>query len=270
MVPSASNGEQESKKTVVFIDLENIYIGFRKQYGRDLTARELVEKARSFGGVKMINIYGDFSEPTYPQWFKLELDNQGVLATNVPKDRDRDGHPTKNRIDIRIVVDIFRALAFRPELEHYVLMTGDKIFLDVLNLIRNDFGKEVLVSGIEGTVAQVLQQAAEFVPFNADSSFDESIGHFVQLMDRLEHRVLEGTYSYLGWKLVIDQLKESSEFGFSEWRQARDFFERIKREGKLILRSYPGQSREIEAYRLDRRNPLVRRILQLDANANAN
>lgn len=253
--------------TAVFIDLENIFIGFRKQYGRELQSKELVEVARKFGGVKFINIYGDFSEPTYPQWFKVELDNEGIQAINVPKDRDRDGRPTKNKIDIRIVVDIFRALSFRPEIERYIFMTGDKIFLDVLNLVRNDFGKQVIVSGIEGTVAQVLREAAQFEPFDIDTDYDDKIGNFVCLMDRLEHCILEGQYNYLGWKLIIDKLVEDDKTEFTEWNAAREFFEKIKREGKILFRFYPGESREIEAYRLDRKNPLVRKILGLDATA---
>ena len=256
--------------TAVFVDLENIYIGFRKEYGRELRAKELAEKARSFGGVKFVNVYADFGESTYPKHFKIELDNEGIHAVNVPKDRDRDGRPTKNKIDIRIVVDIFRALAFRPEIERYVFMTGDKIFLDVLNLVKNDFGKEVIVSGIEGTVAQVLQEAAHaYAPFVVESDYDEKLKGFIELMDELEHRILDGTYNYLGWKLIIDHLYESPEFGFADWGEAREFFERIKREGKILFKFYPGESREIEAYRLDRKNPLVRRILGLDAPASA-
>ncbi len=250
--------------TAVFVDLENIFIGFRKQYGRELLAKELAEKARSFGGVKFIQVYADFSEPTYPQWFKLELDNEGIQAINVPKERDRDGRPTKNKIDMRIVVDVFRTLAFRPETQRYVFMTGDKIFLDVLNLVRNDFGKEVIVCGIEGTVAQVLQEAARYEPFSVQSDYDGQLSRFVELMDQLEHRILDGTYNYLGWKLIIDQLYENAGFGFSDWNEAREFFERIKREGKILFKFYPGESREIEAYRLDRKNPLVRKILGLD------
>lgn len=250
--------------TAVFVDLENIFIGFRKQYGRELLAKELVDKARSFGGVKLIQVYADFSEPTYPQWFKLELDNEGIQAINVPKDRDRDGHPMKNKIDMRIVVDIFRTLTFRPEIQRYVFMTGDKIFLDVINLVRNDFGKEAIVCGIEGTVAQVLQEAAHYESFSVRSDYDERLVRFVTFMDQLERRILDGTYNYLGWKLIIDQLAESPEFGFSDWGEAREFFERIKREGKILFRFYPGESRDIEAYRLDRKNSLVRKILGLD------
>jgi uncharacterized LabA/DUF88 family protein len=252
-----------NQETAVFVDLENIFIGFRKEYGRELQAKELAEKARSFGGVKFINVYADFSEPTYPEWFKLELDNEGIQAINVPKDRDREGRPTKNKIDVRIVVDVFRTLAFRGEIERYVFMTGDKIFLDVLNLVRNDFGKEVIVCGIEGTVAQVLQEVAHYEPFTVESDYDGRLVRFVELMDRLEHRILDGTYNYLGWKLIIDQLYESPEFDFEEWNEAREFFERIKREGKILFKFYPGESREIEAYRLDRKNPLVRKILGL-------
>ena len=255
---------QNTQNTAVFVDLENIFIGFRKQYGRELLAKELTEKARSFGGVKFIQVFADFSELTYPEWFKLELDNEGIQAINVPKERDRDGRPTKNKIDVRIVVDIFRTLAFRSEIQRYVFMTGDKIFLDVLNLVRNDFGKEVVVCGIEGTVAQVLQEAAHFEPFSVRSDYDGQLSRFVELMDRLEHRILDGTYNYLGWKLIIDQLAENADFGFSEWGEAREFFERIKREGKILFKFYPGESREIEAYRLDRKNPLVRKILGLD------
>ncbi|MEM4722136.1 MAG: NYN domain-containing protein, partial [Candidatus Methanomethylicaceae archaeon] len=117
------NGQPE---TAVFVDLENIYIGFRHQYGRDLTADELVEKARSFGSVKFINVYADFSELTYPEHFKIDLDNEGVQAINVPKDRDREGRPTKNKIDMRMAVDVLRTLAFRKEITRYVLLTGDK------------------------------------------------------------------------------------------------------------------------------------------------
>jgi uncharacterized LabA/DUF88 family protein len=258
-----------SRETAVFVDLENIFIGFRKQYGRELQAKELAEKARSFGGVKFINVYADFGEPTYPEWFKIELDNEGIHAVNVPKDRDRDGKPTKNKIDVRIVVDVFRSLAFRPEIDRYVFMTGDKIFLDVINLTRNDFGKDVIVSGIEGTVAQVLQEVAEYEPFTVDSDYDERLGRFIELMNDLEHRILDGTYNYLGWKLIIDQLYESPAFEFSDWHEAREFFERIKREGKILFRFYPGESREIEAYRLDRKNPLVRKVLGLGEPAGA-
>lgn len=252
------------QETAVFVDLENIFIGFRKAYARELLARELAEKARSFGGVKFINAYADFGEPTFPEWFKLELDNEGVQAINVPKDRDRDGRPTKNRVDIRIVVDIFRTLAFRKEIERYVFMTGDKIFLDVINLVRNDFGNEAIVCGIEGTVAQVLQEAAAYEPFDIQSDYDEQLNRFVAFMDRLERRILDGTYNYLGWKLIIDQLHGSPEFDFSGWNDAREFFERVKREGKILFKFYPGESRDIEAYRLDRKNPLVRKVLGLD------
>jgi uncharacterized LabA/DUF88 family protein len=254
------NGESNS---IVFVDLENIYIGFHNQYGRDLTARELVEKARSFGGIKSIQVYADFSEYTYPERFKVELDNEGVQAINVPKERDREGRPTKNKIDMRIVVDIFKCLSFRPEVTRYILMSGDKIFLDVLNLIRNEFRKEMLVCGIDGTVAQVLKEIATFVPFPADTAHDEQLEKFIKLMDQLEREILEGRHNYLGWKLVISQILERGGFGFTDWAQARDFFERIKSEGRLVQTYYPSLSREIEAYRLDRKNPIVRRILGL-------
>jgi uncharacterized LabA/DUF88 family protein len=255
------NGQPE---TAVFVDLENIYIGFRHQYGRELTADELVEKARTFGGVKFINVYADFSEPTYPEHFKIELDNEGVQAINVPKDRDREGRPTKNKIDMRMAVDVLRTLAFRKEIARYVLLTGDKIFLDVLNLARNDFGRDVIICGLEGTVAQVLKDVAAYVAFSADTTLDERFERFVRLFDRLEREMLEGTYHYIGWKLVIDRLIEEPELRFSSWNEAREFFERIKRDGKLILKYYPGESREIEGYRLDRRNQLVRKVLGLE------
>lgn len=258
------NGQPE---TAVFVDLENIYIGFRHQYGRELTADELVEKARTFGGVKFINVYADFSELTYPEHFKIELDNEGVQAINVPKDRDREGRPTKNKIDMRMAVDVLRTLAFRKEIARYVLLTGDKIFLDVLNLARNDFGRDVVICGLEGTVAQVLKDVATYVPFSADTTLDERFDRFVKLFDRLERELLEGTYHYIGWKLVIDRLMEEPELRFSSWNEAREFFERIKRDGKLILKYYPGESREIEGYRLDRRNQLVRKVLGLEPKA---
>jgi len=65
--------------------------------------------------------------------------------------------------------------------------------------------------------------------------------------------------------LVINQILESGDFGYADWGQARDFFERIKSEGRLIQTYYPSVSREIEGYKLDRKNPSVRKILGLVA-----
>jgi hypothetical protein len=161
-------------------------------------------------------------------------------------------------------VDVMRTLAFRKEIARYVLLTGDKIFLDVVNLARNDFGKEVIICGLEGTVAQVLKDVALYVPFSADAAVDERLERFIKLFDRLERELLVGTYHYIGWKLVIDKLMEEPQMGFTSWAEARDFFERLKRDGRLILKYYPGESREIEGYRLDRRNPLVRKVLGLE------
>ena len=132
----------------------------------------------------------------------------------------------------------------------------------------NDFGKSVVVCGIEGTVAHVLKDAAPFEPFDVDTDYDDQIGNFVCLMNKLEHCILEGEYNYLGWKLIIEKLLENEKSGFTEWNSAREFFEKIKREGKILFRFFPGESRDIEAYRLDRKNPLVRKILGLDAMAN--
>lgn len=136
--------------------------------------------------------------------------------------------------------------------------------MDVLNLVRNDFGKEVIVSGIEGTVAQVLKDIALYDPFLMDTSLNEKTEKFILLMDRLEREMLEGTYNYLGWKLIIDKIYENQEFGFTLWAEAREFFDRIKEEGQLVLKYYPGEIREIEAYKLNRRNSLVRKVLGLD------
>ena len=62
-----------------------------------------------------------------------------------------------------MVLDIIDTALDRENIDTYILMTGDRDFLRVVNRLRNRLGKRVIIVGVHGAISQDLQEAADEV-----------------------------------------------------------------------------------------------------------
>lgn len=144
------------KEVALFIDFENIRYGTLNAYGVEPRASLLIETARKYGLVNIARAYADFEE--FPSDVLRDLQVSGITAVNVQA--HQVGDRRKSGADMDMLIDIIETMLDRSAIPTILLMTGDRDFLRVVTMARNRFGKEVVISGVPGTVAYDLISAS--------------------------------------------------------------------------------------------------------------
>lgn len=144
------------KEVALFIDFENIRFGTLNAYGVEPRASLLIETARKYGLVNIARAYADFED--FPSDVLRDLQVSGITAVNVQA--HQVGDRKKSGADMDMLIDIIETMLDRAAIPTLILMTGDRDFLRVVTMARNRFGKEVIISGVPGTVSYDLISAA--------------------------------------------------------------------------------------------------------------
>jgi len=159
---------EEIKKpdVAIFIDFENIYIATREKYKANPKFEYITERCVMYGRVVVARAYAD--------WYQFSrvtnaLYANGIEPRYVPnyyyggEEGERDAVAIKNSADVHLVIDAMRTLFSYPNIQIYVLVTGDRDFIPLVNTIRQS-GKRVIVIGVaDATSSHLAQSADEFI-----------------------------------------------------------------------------------------------------------
>jgi uncharacterized LabA/DUF88 family protein len=151
---------EETQEVALFIDFDNVRYGYLNTYGCEPEPLELMETARTYGRVVTAAAYADFTE--HSTQFRRSLEIAGILPRDIPK--RHTGSP-KSSATMVMLMDIIDCLLDRPNVQFYVLMTGNSDFIRVVTRARHRFAKTVIVAGVPGTVSQdLIESADDMVP----------------------------------------------------------------------------------------------------------
>jgi hypothetical protein len=169
----------------LFIDFENIRYGLLNNFGQEPDPQILMEKARTYGPVAVAYAYADFTQQ--PALYRRKLEVAGISPRDVPR-RSPDV-PHKSSADMAMLMDIIDCLLDRPSVNTLVLMTGDSDFIRVTARARHRFGKQVVISGVPGSVSSDLIESADIYDPVGDDL--EPIDQLVQDPDEDQERLLQ-------------------------------------------------------------------------------
>jgi len=224
---------ERPREVALFIDFENIRYSVLNTYHRELGGSMLMDVARRYGAVTLARAYADFEDHPERVQRDLQISGIGVVSTGPFHGAER----TKGGADLEMLTDIFESLLDRPNLAAYLLMTGDRRFIRAVNLIRNRYGKEVVVAGVRGSVSNDLIEAAggcfeplEFAPVAEGDRRDT----FIRFVDRLER-----SKPFITFKYVAAAMTTSSEFPGLDELEAREFVAEAIQDGVLVKHQRP-------------------------------
>ena len=128
----------------VFIDFENVYVSVREKFDATPNFELIMDRCEDYGRIVIARAYADWYR--YPRVTSALFAN-GVEPMYVPTyyyDREvgRTGRPIKNSVDIHLCIDAMRTLYTQTHIDKFVLVTGDRDFIPLVNAIRQH-GKEV-------------------------------------------------------------------------------------------------------------------------------
>jgi uncharacterized protein (TIGR00288 family) len=143
-IPTPAAGQ-----TAVLIDFENLVLGLRDMrlpnWERSCDVEAIIDLAEEYGTVAFSNAYADWRHDLFNQ-FQIDLDRLGVDLVQIFT-RSRGGEVRKNAADVRMAVDAIETVWTLPQIQTFVIVTGDRDFMHVLKALRRH-GKNVI--GIAG------------------------------------------------------------------------------------------------------------------------
>jgi hypothetical protein len=224
---------ERPREAAVFIDFENIRYSVLNTYHREPSGSMLMEIGRRFGLITLAKAYADFDD--HPERVIRDLQVCGITPVDAPGPRSADHG--RGTADMEMLTDVFETLLDRPHLSTFIVFTGDRRFIRIVTMIRNRYGKEVVIGGVRGSVSNDLIEAAgghfeplEFEPVPEGERRDV----FLRFVDRLER-----SKPFITFKYVAAAMSTSTEFPGMAADEARDIVAQAIQDGLLVKQQRP-------------------------------
>jgi uncharacterized LabA/DUF88 family protein len=151
----------------IFIDWENIYISTVTEYGAKPNVSAILEKAREYGRIVSATAYADWTDGDFrdapPTLYSNGISPRYISARYFPGGRSQKRRT--NSIDVMLAVECADFLHYHPQVDTYVLVTGDGDFIPLVSLLRSR-GKKVVVIGVsEATSYHLIESADHFISY---------------------------------------------------------------------------------------------------------
>ena len=248
-------------EVAVFVDFENIRYSTINSFGREPDPIAWRDKALRYGLMSVARAYADFDQ--HPVQARTRLDVAGFESHHYPAKRTTDSHGREklaSRSDLNLVIDIINTALVRPDIEVFLLFTGDKDFIRLVTTLRNRLGRRVVICGVPGSVSPDLVAAAgEEDPVEVTQSADVDIA-VIQAIDTYVRQLHEGfvpTQSHMSrtlWRFLDRNALPSEHIE----AKVMEFL----RKGVLTKRqTINGQGQELVTTELNIQHPLVLRAL---------
>jgi uncharacterized LabA/DUF88 family protein len=256
--PRSQNGQNASRGEVAaFVDFENIRYSSINSFGLEPDPLAWRDKALKYGLMAVARAYADFDQ--HPPPVRMRLDVAGFEAQHYPAKRTSDGagrEKIQSRADLNFVIDVINTALTRPDIETFLLFTGDKDFIRLVTTLRNRLGKKVVICGVPGSVSPDLVVAAgaeDMLTFQQSADVDRQ---FIQAIDKYVRQLHDGfvpTQSHMSrtlWRFVPRDILPSEHIE----AKVMEFL----RKGVLTKRqTINGQGQELVMTELNPDHPLV-------------
>jgi uncharacterized protein (TIGR00288 family) len=145
-----SKSERERERSLaVFIDLENLAMGFQNQRKIRFDVQKVLERLVEKGKLIVKKAYADWSR--YPS-YTAPFHEAAIELIEIPK-RSQTG---KNSADIRLVVDAMDLAWSKPHVDTFVIVSGDSDFSPLVSKLKEN-GKHVIGLGMKGSTSDLLR-----------------------------------------------------------------------------------------------------------------
>jgi len=140
---------ERERNLAVFIDLENLAMGFQGQRKIRFEVQKVLERLVEKGKLIVKKAYADWSRfPSYTAPFH----ESAIELIEIPK-RSQTG---KNSADIRLVVDAMDLAWSKPHVDTFVIVSGDSDFSPLVSKLKEN-NRHVIGLGMKGSTSDLLR-----------------------------------------------------------------------------------------------------------------
>src|SRR5512136_2005805 len=228
----------------VFIDFENLALGFRGKRDRRFEIRKVLERLVEKGKLIVKKAYADWAD--YAE-YKRPLHESALELIDIPK-RLMSG---KNSADIRLCVDSIDLCYSKEHIDTFVIVSGDSDFSPLVSKLKEN-GKRVIGLGTKESSSNLLiDNCDEFIyyedlerPLGTPPKIEQDLPEkkkeaFQLLVDSVVALVREN--KEVLWSSLVKETMKRKKPSFNEsyhgYRAFSDLLEDAEKEGILQLRT---------------------------------
>ena len=137
------------RNLAVFIDLENLAMGFQNQRKSKFDIQKVLERLVEKGKLIVKKAYADWSRY---QAYTAPFHEAAIELIEIPR-RSQTG---KNSADIRLVVDAMDLAWSKAHVDTFVIVSGDSDFSPLVSKLKEN-GKHVIGLGMKGSTSELLR-----------------------------------------------------------------------------------------------------------------
>jgi hypothetical protein len=239
-----------NERVAVFIDLPNITYSFENEYNAELDPQLLVDKAKRYGAVAVIKAFADFTEPGMKRMHP-RLKAAGIDIEWCPASVRADG-TRKDYVDFTMLEHIYQTHIDDPDVDTYILMTGDGHFSGVAGKFRNRLDKRVVVCAVPGTISgQLIESASRHDELIVEvEEPNVNIGDLIRHISWGEENLAVTTFNGIRTSFR-DRTNVDPQRALSD----------LVDEGLLVQETTELDGQEVRETRLNREHPRVKKIL---------
>jgi uncharacterized protein (TIGR00288 family) len=228
----------------VFIDFENLALGFKGKRDRRFEIRKVLERLVEKGKLIVKKAYADWTD--YAE-YKKPLHEAAIELIEIPK-RAMTG---KNSADIRLCVDALDLCYSKEHIDTFVVVSGDSDFSPLVSKLKEN-GKRVIGLGMKESSSNLLvDNCDEFIyyedlerPLGIPPKIEQDLPEkkkeaFQLLVDSVVALVREN--KEVLWSSMVKETMKRKKPSFNEsyhgYRTFSDLLEDAEKEGILRLRT---------------------------------
>jgi uncharacterized protein (TIGR00288 family) len=243
------NGKEKSMAEgehtlAVFIDFENLALGFRGKRDKRFEIRKVLERLVEKGKLIVKKAYADWAD--YSE-YKKPLHEAAIELIEIPK-RAMTG---KNSADIRLCVDALDLCYSKEHIDTFVIVSGDSDFSPLVSKLKEN-GKRVIGVGMKESSSNLLvDNCDEFIyyedlerPLGIPPKIEQDLPEkkkeaFQLLVDSVVALVREN--KEVLWSSMVKETMKRKKPSFNEsyhgYRTFSDLLEDAEKEGIIQLRT---------------------------------
>jgi uncharacterized protein (TIGR00288 family) len=228
----------------VFIDFENLALGFKGKRDRRFEIRKVLERLVEKGKLIVKKAYADWAD--YAE-YKKPLHEAAIELIEIPK-RAMTG---KNSADIRLCVDALDLCYSKEHIDTFVIVSGDSDFSPLVSKLKEN-GKRVIGLGMKESSSNLLvDNCDEFIyyedlerPLGIPPKIEQDLPEkkkeaFQLLVDSVVALVREN--KEVLWSSMVKETMKRKKPSFNEsyhgYRTFSDLLEDAEKEGIIQLRT---------------------------------
>ena len=235
---------EEERTLAVFIDFENLALGFKGKRDKRFEIQKVLERLVEKGKIIVKKAYADWAD--YAE-YKKPLHEAAIELIEIPK-RIMSG---KNSADIRLCVDSIDLCYSKEHIDTFVIVSGDSDFSPLVSKLKEN-GKRVIGLGMKESSSNLLiDNCDEFIyyedlerPVGTPPRIEQDLPEkkkeaFQLLVDSVVALVREN--KEVLWSSLVKETMKRKKPSFNEsyhgYRTFSDLLEDAEKEGIIRLRT---------------------------------